>query len=192
MTAKEVEARRIRFKKSKEVMDFGRTLGWIARKDPELYERLKEYAEETDEGVAEIIVEALRYRFMDMKAQAMSLSMPQLLGAFEIWRDFQKIAINDTLRMLMWFWSQGFKMYAQMIAEVLAHVEEGQKEGARERVLEKFFELMDKMMMLTPAFITAPMRAVAPVRERPEILEVFKSNRSEAERKRKVRSSPKS
>ena len=117
----------------KEAYDIGRLLGFLKKKDPDLYEEIVREAEANKQKPTDIIYESLCFRYLSMRAQVAKLSAAELLAAFEFWYQLNKLVINQQMTMLHWFFSEGLKTYGQMvnlIEEKYREVEEAEKAAA--------------------------------------------------------------
>lgn len=101
--------------RQKEVMDVGRLLGFIKRKDPELYEHIIQEAELSGQKPTDLIYESLTFRYLTMRAQVAKLNAAELMAAFEFWYQLNKLLISQQMQMLKWFFTEGLKSYGEMI-----------------------------------------------------------------------------
>jgi len=118
----------------KEAYDIGRLLGFLKKKDPEMYEEIVREAEANKQKPTDIIYESLAFRYLGMRAQVAKLSATELLAAFEFWYQLNKLVINQQMTMLHWFFSEGLKTYGQMIEIIEEKYREAEKEAAASSV----------------------------------------------------------
>ena len=68
----------------KEAYDIGRLLGFLKKKDPEMYEEIVREAEANKQKPTDIIYESLAFRYLGMRAQVAKLSATELLAALNL------------------------------------------------------------------------------------------------------------
>ena len=99
----------------REAMDVGRLLGFLKRRDPELYEQIMQESELSGQKPTDLIYESLTFRYLSMRAQVAKLNAAELMAAFEFWYQLNKLLISQQMQMLKWFFTEGLKSYGEMI-----------------------------------------------------------------------------
>jgi len=161
-------------------MAVGRILGWIKKKDPELYDYLVERAEQEKKKVSDIIVEALRGHYITPEQLLENLSARELLIIIRKWNEITRDVIAWQLEFLRTFWIEGFNRYSEMINAIAESIKEETKKPKAKISPSLFFEMMEKMIsiaMTMPYQIMGAISGQIPQltqiqEEKPEIIEV--------------------
>ncbi len=161
-------------------MAVGRILGWVKKKDPQLYEYLVEKAEHEGKKVSDLIVEALKGHYLTPEELLETLSARQLLIIIRKWNEITREMIQWQLEFLRTFWIEGFNKYSEMINAIAESVKEEVKTPRRRISPSLLFDMMERMMtiaMTMPYNIMGAMTGQIPqlmqkTEEKPEILEL--------------------
>lgn len=106
-----------------EAMEIGRSLGWLKRKDPELYEYLIKRAEKEKVKASDLIVEAMKRMKMDDEIQLEEMTARQFLAMIRLWNEIMKDNLHFVTEMVRTFWIEGFTKYAEIISTIGEKVE---------------------------------------------------------------------
>ena len=114
--AEAIEEKRRKRKVDEEGFEAGRILGVIARKDPELYQRLKSYAESHGMKMSEMIYEALL--LYDEYLQFHAVDMRSLLAALRLLDHLFKRLLQLMLSLNQYFTSEFFRQQVTILNEL--------------------------------------------------------------------------
>jgi hypothetical protein len=106
-----------------EAMEIGRSLGWLKRKDPALYEYLIKRAEKEKIKASDLIVEAMKRMKMDDEIQLEEMTARQFLAMIRLWNDIMRDNLHFVTEMVRTFWIEGFTKYAEIISTIGEKVE---------------------------------------------------------------------
>jgi hypothetical protein len=138
-----------------EAMELGRSLGWVKRRDPELYEYLIKRAEKEKVKASDLIVEAIKRMKMDDEIQLEEMTARQFLAMIRLWNEIMRDNLHFVTEMVRTFWIEGFTKYAEIISTIGEKVEAELKEK-RPRMTP---EQIQAMMATIPEAIRAMMEA---------------------------------
>ena len=111
-----------------EAMELGRSLGWVKRRDPELYEYLIKRAEKEKVKASDLIVEAIKRMKMDDEIQLEEMTARQFLAMIRLWNEIMRDNLHFVTEMVRTFWIEGFTKYAEIISTIGEKVEAEMKE----------------------------------------------------------------
>jgi hypothetical protein len=106
-----------------EAMEIGRSLGWLKRKDPALYEYLIKRAEKEKIKASDLIVEAMKRMKMDDEIQLEEMTARQFLAMIRLWNEIMRDNLHFVTEMVRTFWIEGFTKYAEIISTIGEKVE---------------------------------------------------------------------
>ena len=135
----EIEAKKKRI--NEESFDAGRLLGIVARRDPELYERLKIYAEQEGIKLSELVYDALS--FYDEYLSLSTVDTKSLLAALKLLDHLFKRLMQMMLTLNQFFTSEFF---TQQI-EIMHNLKQQQQQQAIEEKRVKKEEIRDQLVM---------------------------------------------
>jgi len=138
-----------------EAMEIGRSLGWLKRKDPALYEYLIKRAEKEKVKASDLIVEAMKRMKMDDEIQLEEMTARQFLAMIRLWNEIMRDNLHFVTEMVRTFWIEGFTKYAEIISTIGEKVEAEMQQ--RKPKMEP--EQIQAMIATLPETIRAMMEA---------------------------------
>ena len=162
-------------------MAVGRILGWLKKKDEQLYEYLVEKAQNEGVKPSDLIVEALRSHYITPEELLEKMSARELLIIIRKWNEITKDVIGWQLEFLRTFWIEGFQRYSDMINAIAESIKEEEKTKPKKKIsVDTMFEIMSRMMELISTMPITMMSAMTgqqlPIKtsepETPELIEV--------------------
>ena len=108
-----------------ETQSIGRFLGWLSKKDPDLYEKLMEEAEQRGVKPHELIKEAIWFYLIDLKSKEVGADISQHLASLDFWLRIEESLVERRINQLMMFFDQFFQLYTNMIQSIMSKLEEG-------------------------------------------------------------------
>jgi hypothetical protein len=133
------------------VKNVGRSLAWIKKRNPELYRVLIQRAKEEGVKASDILIEALKFAYIDKERIFESMTARDFLVIIEKWNELQATMLRYMLDLVRVFWVEGFTKYNEIISaisETLKEEEEEKKKGKKEKKLDP--ETLMSMMMSIP------------------------------------------
>ena len=108
-----------------ETQAIGRFLGWLSKKNPDLYEKLMEEAEGRGVKPHELIREAIWFYLIDLKSKEVGADISQHLASLDFWLRIEEQLVERRINQLMLFFNQFFQLYTDMIQSIMSKLEEG-------------------------------------------------------------------
>jgi len=136
----------------KQVLDEGRALAPIARRDPELFEAIREFAENEGINTVEATTLLLKRHLLLQKVETSNLNVQQLMVAWDILREMMKMNIWMFTSMGSLFFSEMTQAMGQIIEErvnqKLSSLDIGQEKKSAnvDKFKEKLFDIIEPML----------------------------------------------
>mgnify|MGYP005633883589 CR=1 FL=1 len=165
--AEEIKKKKRKKEVDEEGFEVGRYLGVIARKDPELYERLKQYAEATGHKFTDMVYEALT--LYDEYLQLSTVDARSLLVALRLLDHLFKRLLQMMMTLNQYFTTEFFQQQVDIIhqiqqqrAQQLANMKQEEKKAKMNEVKAKMIEMtMNLVSTLLGNLMTGMMGAMA-------------------------------
>ena len=95
----------------KDTQAIGRFLGWLSKKNPELFSELMEEAEARGIKPHELIEESLWFYFMDLKSKQAGADIGQHLASLDFWLYLEEKLVERRIEQIMEFFEKFFGLY---------------------------------------------------------------------------------
>jgi len=136
------------------VKNVGRSLAWIKKRNPELYRALIQRAKEEGVKASDILIEALKFAYIDRERIFETMTARDFLVIIEKWNELQATMLRYMLDLVRVFWVEGFTKYNEIISaisETLKEEEEEKKKGKKEKKLDP--ETLMSIIMSIPQMV---------------------------------------
>lgn len=147
VAAEEIKKKRRRREVDEEGFEVGRYLGVIARKDPELYERLKQYAEASGHKFTDMVYEALT--LYDEYLQLSTVDARSLLVALRLLDHLFKRLLQMMMTLNQYFTTEFFQQQVDIIHQIQQQRTQQVAAMRQEEKKAKMSEVKAKMMEMT-------------------------------------------
>ena len=136
------------------VLEEGRLLGNIARKNPALFKTLEEYAKQTGKKKTVILEEALHHYVLERRIIQSQLSVADLYEAWCILADFQQQAIQNFLDFAKLMFSEEYRSMLELSREIAAPPPRElppapppeKVKAIEERIIDKLWNMFEPML----------------------------------------------
>jgi len=138
------------------VKSVGRSLAWIKKRNPELYRILIEKAKEEGLKASDIILDALKFAYIQKEKIFEGLTAREFLVIVEKWNELQANMLKYMLDLIKVFWVEGFTKYNEIINAITEALKEEEKEREKELKEKKKPNIETVMAMISalPQMIT--------------------------------------
>ena len=131
------------------ILEEGRLLGNIARKNPALFKTLEEYARQTGKKKTVILEEALHHYVLERRIIQSQLSVADLYEAWCILAEFQQQAIQNFLDFAKLMFSEEYRSMLELSREIAAPPpSESPPAPPPEKVKAIEHRILDKLWMM--------------------------------------------
>ena len=140
------------------VKTVGRSLAWIKKRNPELYQALMKRAKEEGVKVSDILIDALKWSYIDRERVFENMTARDFLTVIEKWNDLQAEMLKYMLELIKVFWVEGFTKYNEIVSAISETIKEEEEKSKGKKKLDP--EIMLSIISAIPQTLITLMQSL--------------------------------